>query len=252
MMIGFDILKLVPLWIGVFLVVILLSKSSKKLFKRFPAARTYGKIFSQLTIVVLVFTGVTLSLGMLGLGEAVTSTLTFSAILALGVSLAVRGLITNIIAGVELAVSQEFCVGDRVEIAGNRGEVIDMGLSKTKIKTGKETVIIPNSRITGVYGWTIVEKARVEGTERAKNLSNITKHHGYGVVEVRVDPKEVGIIAKATTLIANEGIGIRQIDIDDAELSQDPKLMIVTEKEIPSRLVPKLTEIRGVKRITVY
>ena len=135
MMVGPDILKLVFLWITVLLVILLFPRLINKVVKRFNALRTYGKMLSQLTMIVLVVAGLTSSFGMLGFNEAFVSSLTYSAILALGVSLAVRALITNVIAGIELAASKDFCVGDRVEVAGKRGEVIGMGLSKTKLKT---------------------------------------------------------------------------------------------------------------------
>lgn len=81
---------------------------------------------------------------------------------------------------------------------------------------------------------------------------NIAKHFGFGVVEVIADPKTTGIIAKATSLIAEEGISIRQILADDPELYPNPKLTIITERAIPGKLIPELLKIKGVMKISIY
>lgn len=81
---------------------------------------------------------------------------------------------------------------------------------------------------------------------------DIAKHFGFGVIEITADPKTVGIIAKVTTLIADEGIGIRQIVADDPELYPEPKLTVITEKEVPGKIIPKFLKVRGVKSVSVY
>ena len=80
----------------------------------------------------------------------------------------------------------------------------------------------------------------------------VAKLFGFGVVIITADPKTVGIIAKASTLIANEGISIRQILAEDPELFPQPKLTIVTEREVPSKLIPKFARIPGVRGVTIY
>lgn len=81
---------------------------------------------------------------------------------------------------------------------------------------------------------------------------DIAKQFGFGVIEITADPKTVGIIARVTTLIADERISIRQIVADDPELFPEPKLTIITEKEVPGRLIPKFLRVPGVKRVSVY
>ena len=81
---------------------------------------------------------------------------------------------------------------------------------------------------------------------------DIAKHFGFGVIEITADPKTVGIIAKVTALIADEGIGIRQIVADDPELYPEPKLTVITEKEVPGKIIPKFLRVQGVKGVSVY
>jgi len=81
---------------------------------------------------------------------------------------------------------------------------------------------------------------------------NVAKNLGFGVVEVIANPKAVGIIARVTTIISEEGISIRQILANDPELFPNPKLIIITNKEVPGKLIPAFLRIKGVKKISVY
>ncbi|MEM2922007.1 MAG: amino acid-binding protein [Candidatus Bathyarchaeia archaeon] len=82
-------------------------------------------------------------------------------------------------------------------------------------------------------------------------LRDVAKHLGYGVVEIRAKPEAPGIIAEAATLIAREGISIRQILAEDAEIYPDPKLVIITEKPVPGELLSKFLNIATVKQVTI-
>jgi len=82
-------------------------------------------------------------------------------------------------------------------------------------------------------------------------LRDVAQYLGYGVIEIRAKPEAPGIIAEATALIAKEGISIRQILAEDAEIYPDPKLVLITEKPIPGELLSKFLKIPTVKQVTV-
>lgn len=82
-------------------------------------------------------------------------------------------------------------------------------------------------------------------------LRDVAQYLGYGVIEIRAKPEASGIIAEATALIAKEGISIRQILAEDAEIYPDPKLVLITEKPIPGELLSKFLKIPTVKQVTV-
>lgn len=82
-------------------------------------------------------------------------------------------------------------------------------------------------------------------------LRDVAPYLGYGVVELRAKPAAVGIIAAASALIAEEGISVRQILAEDAEIYPDPKLVIITEKPVPGELLPKLLKIPTVTKVTI-
>ena len=82
-------------------------------------------------------------------------------------------------------------------------------------------------------------------------LRDVAQYLGYGVVEIKAKPEVPGIIAEVTVLIAKEGISIRQILAEDAEIYPDPKLILITDRPIPGELLPKLLKIPTVKQVTI-
>jgi predicted regulator of amino acid metabolism with ACT domain len=82
-------------------------------------------------------------------------------------------------------------------------------------------------------------------------LKDIAPALGYGVVEVRARSDAVGIIAKATAYIADAGVSIRQILAEDPDLNPDPKLLIITERQVPGEVVSKLLTIPSVTKVSL-
>jgi predicted regulator of amino acid metabolism with ACT domain len=85
------------------------------------------------------------------------------------------------------------------------------------------------------------------------SLREIAKHLEFGVLEITPhDPHSVGILAKASTLISEHNISIRQAIVDDPELSPEPKLTLIAEKELPGELIPKLLKVPGIAKVSIY
>jgi len=85
------------------------------------------------------------------------------------------------------------------------------------------------------------------------SLKEVAKHLSLGVVEITpVDAKIPGILANCATLLAENGLSIRQAIVDDPELSPEPKLVLIVEKKIPGELIPKFLSVNGVAKVAVY
>jgi hypothetical protein len=63
------------------------------------------------------------------------------------------------------------------------------------------------------------------------------------------DADEPGIVAAVTSLIAEEGISIRQTISEDPEFTDDPKLYIITDEPIPGDLLVAIRELPFVRRV---
>jgi predicted regulator of amino acid metabolism with ACT domain len=75
---------------------------------------------------------------------------------------------------------------------------------------------------------------------------------GWGVIEIIPDnASRPGILAGVSSVIAREGISIRQAVVEDPDFSDAPRLFIVTEKAVPHALIPELQRVQGVKGVTI-
>lgn len=93
-----------------------------------------------------------------------------------------------------------------------------------------------------------------EGIRNAgHSLKEVAKHLNMGVVEITpVDARTPGILANSAALLASRNISIRQAIVDDPELSPEPKLTLLAEKQIPGDLLQEFLKIRGVAKVTIY
>jgi predicted regulator of amino acid metabolism with ACT domain len=89
--------------------------------------------------------------------------------------------------------------------------------------------------------------------EPTPNLKNTGPQFGWGILEIIPENSHLpGIFAGVAKIIAEEGISIRQAIGEDYELTEEPRFIIVTEAPIPSKLLPKIKQVPGVKAITFY
>jgi predicted regulator of amino acid metabolism with ACT domain len=124
---------------------------------------------------------------------------------------------------------------------------------------------IPTARVAraaGVDRRTVVETVRM--IQHDKGLKDIFEHLQSAGLSLRGvakqlgleitarDPKDVGILAGASKLLADAGISIRQALVDDPELSPEPKLTLIGDTSVPGSVIPEMLKIKGVARISVY
>jgi predicted regulator of amino acid metabolism with ACT domain len=83
-------------------------------------------------------------------------------------------------------------------------------------------------------------------------LPNVARFLGYRVIEIYADPHAVGIVTEAASLISQEGISIRQAVADDPDLTPEPKLTLVVEREPSGDAIQKMLKIRGVTKVATY
>jgi uncharacterized protein len=84
------------------------------------------------------------------------------------------------------------------------------------------------------------------------HLKDVAPNLGWGVIEIIPDnASRPGILSGVSSLIAREGISIRQAVVDDPDFSDAPRLFIVTEKPVPPSLIPELQRVPGVRSVTL-
>lgn len=146
--------------------------------------------------------------------------------------------------------------------------LIENGLAVRNEKILLNEIEIPPvrvGRIAEVDRRTVVETLKAIESDRelrlifgeirsaGHSLREIAKHLNLGVVEITPsDAKLPGILAASATILANDGLSIRQAIVDDPELSPQPKLTLIAEKKIPGELIPKLLKVKGVAKVSIY
>jgi len=85
------------------------------------------------------------------------------------------------------------------------------------------------------------------------HLKDVATEMGWGVIEIiPEDPSMPGILADVAKIVANAKSSIRQAIVEDFEFTEEPRVFIVTEKQVPGILIPKIRSINGVKAVVLY
>lgn len=128
------------------------------------------------TVVKTVLWGLLLLMVASRLGIDVTGIVALASVLTLAVSLSVQNLLTNLVSGFVLLYTKPFVSDDLVEIAGQVGTVLEIGLTYTKLATpDNKEVYIPNSSVTSanIINYTVRGIRRVETTVSAAYSESI-------------------------------------------------------------------------------
>lgn len=97
------------------------------------------------------------------LGIDVSGVIALASVLTLAISLALQDALSNLIGGFTLLNTKPFSIGDYVEIDGQAGTVMQVGLTYTRLLTpDRKTVSIPNSSVDSAQ----IVNYTVEGTRR--------------------------------------------------------------------------------------
>lgn len=94
------------------------------------------------------FSATLITLSILGFSEIAAALGTAAGFVALGVSLALKDVLSDTVAGLYLAKDPDFNTGDTVEVDGSKGEVKEVGLKKSRLKLENgDTRVLSNSDV---------------------------------------------------------------------------------------------------------
>lgn len=122
------------------------------ILQRWLKSRQYDEPVSNLIVkvaklLIIVLIGV-MALGQMGV--QITPLIAGIGVAGVGVSLAMQGLLGNLVAGLTIIFSKPFTTGEYIELLGVYGQVTDISLfSTTLLHTDNSRVIVPNRKIVG-------------------------------------------------------------------------------------------------------
>jgi predicted regulator of amino acid metabolism with ACT domain len=84
------------------------------------------------------------------------------------------------------------------------------------------------------------------------HLGNVAPLMGWGAIEILpTNASKPGILAGTSAIIAEAGIPVRQVIVDDPEIMEDPRALLITEKPVPERLLPRIRNLEGVRGVVL-
>ena len=137
-------------WIIYEIVKKIINKQTVKLKKK--RQKTMQKLIQNIVkyIIIIIVSASILSI----LGVNITSIVAGLGVASVILSLALKDIMQDILAGVSIVLEDQFDVGDFVEINGFSGTIIDLSLKSTKIRSYENTIkIISNRLITEVTNY---------------------------------------------------------------------------------------------------
>jgi small conductance mechanosensitive channel len=123
-----------------------LSGLVTRALRRTKADPALPRIAGRLTNVVTILIGSVMAAAQAGI--AVGSLVASVGIVGLAVGLAAQDSLSNVVAGITILWDRPFRTGDRVSIAGEYGEIMEVGLRTTRIRTvDQRDAILPNKDV---------------------------------------------------------------------------------------------------------
>ncbi len=141
----------------------LMESYFKKANNRLHMDTTSFRMFRHVVVAAIYFIGIVVVIFSIpGLRSLSVALFTGAGIAGIVIGFAAQNTLSNIIAGLSLAIFQPFRVGDRLDIMNEYGKVTDLNLRHTVIITwDNRRLIIPNSIISNeaIINWTIEDPA---------------------------------------------------------------------------------------------
>ncbi|HTG81912.1 MAG TPA: mechanosensitive ion channel family protein [Geobacteraceae bacterium] len=131
---------------------VLVARWVGKLVHRGLKAKAFDEPVTNLIVkvvklLIIGFIGV-MALGQMGV--QITPLIAGIGVAGVGASLAMQGLLGNLVAGLTIIFSKPFTIGEYIEIVGACGQVTDIALfSTTLLHTDNSRVIVPNRKFVG-------------------------------------------------------------------------------------------------------
>ena len=131
---------------------VFIARWAGNIIHRWLRSKAYDEPVSNLIVkvvklLIIGFIGV-MSLGQMGV--QITPLIAGIGVAGVGVSLAMQGILGNLVAGLTIIFSKPFTIGEYIEVLGVYGQVTDIALFSTTLQHADNShVIVPNRKIVG-------------------------------------------------------------------------------------------------------
>ncbi len=151
-------IKVILVIIAAFFIITLISRFIKRLLNNTLLPIDVQFLLRRIVIYLLCFAVLMYATIELNLEEIFLPLMGASVLVGAAIALAVKDVLADAVAGVFLLLDRHFNIGDSIKTMGYSGEIFDVTLRKTRIKTDDGTIVIlPNGKIDS-SGWVLYKK----------------------------------------------------------------------------------------------
>lgn len=139
-----NIVQAVLIFATFFVISLVIDRVLRKVESRFDTtARESFRLMSNSQKVILLFIGVVLALSKIGfdIGALVAGL----GLTGFALGFALKDAISNLVAGIMIVLYKPIKLGNKIEVTGSKGTVIDLNLRYITVKADGVTHLIPNS-----------------------------------------------------------------------------------------------------------
>ena len=205
---------------------------------RWLRAKAFDEPVSAL-IVKIIKLLIIVSIGIMALGQMgvqITPLIAGIGVAGVGASLAMQGVLGNLVAGLTIIFTKPFKIGEYIELLGVSGQVTEIELfSTTLLHTDNSHVVVPNRKIVGeiLHNYGKVRQLNLfvgiaYGTDIAVALSTVSSILGQNSRVLKEPAPNIGIAALGESFIS---LSIQPwVSVDDFVFAQSEIYQAVIER----------------------
>ena len=146
---------------------------------------------------------------------------------------------------IRLLLERGFSVNDDGRVVSGGIEIPNTGIAREidvdrRVVDSTTDAILDDDELTRIF----------QNISQVPSLMDLAPVLDLTVLAIAVtDAEREGIVARVTGLLADEGVSIRQTISEDPEFTDEPRLYIVTDQDLPGSLINKLSDLSFVRSI---
>ena len=217
---------------------LLIARWVGNVIHRWLRAKAFDEPVSAL-IVKIIKLLIIVSIGIMALGQMgvqITPLIAGIGVAGVGVSLAMQGVLGNLVAGLTIIFTKPFKIGEYIELLGVSGQVTKIELfSTTLLHTDNSHVVVPNRKIVGeiLHNYGTVRQLNLSvgiayGTDLSVALSAISSILGQNNRVLKEPAPNIGVAALGESFIS---LSIQPwVNVDDFVFAQSEIYRAVIER----------------------
>ena len=168
-------------------------------------------VMEKLIHTVIILVGIAVAMGTLGID--IFAIATGLGLIGFALAFGMQETIANIVGGIVLAIEKPFKIGDRIRVEDDWGDVIDIGMRSTKIRTTKnEIVVIPNSLMVTREVWNFTKDTPVLANVIPIGIS-------YDSDPVKAERIIIEVAQQHPEVIDNPPVHVRMVDYAESSVN---------------------------------